>query len=175
MEISPLIGGTVGAVRSAALRIAAAAEQFDAGGALVDDSCVTKRQALAGVTRLQWPRLNLQASPQRSVRTIASGTKSIEGNVMSNTERRLRGDSDTLLRKLDELKDLEQEKRQVLISSDRFHQLADDIEGKSREVFEVAADERYTGNRIPETQDVSTEDVTPTPTREPSTRRSINP
>lgn len=94
---------------------------------------------------------------------------------MSNAERRLRGDSDALLRKLDELKDLEQEKRHVLISSDRFHQLADDIEGKSREVFEVAADQRYTGNRIPETQDISVEDVTPSKAGPTSTRRAVYP
>jgi hypothetical protein len=66
--------------------------------------------------------------------------------------------SDALLDAVDDLKGLEREKRRVHISTPDFHQLAEEIEAKSRDVFRLAADERRLADRT-ETSDVSIDDV----------------
>jgi hypothetical protein len=70
---------------------------------------------------------------------------------MTDEQRHLRDDSDSLLTALDQMKQMEQDKRDMEISSDEFHELADAIEDQSREVFRIAADERVVGERSPKT------------------------
>ena len=76
-------------------------------------------------------------------------------------ERRLRHDSDALLDEIEALRAMEREKRTYQISTPEFHDLADAITEKSREIFAIAADERATGNRIDERQAETTDDVEP--------------
>ena len=76
---------------------------------------------------------------------------------------RLRQDSDLLLGELDDVKELEQEKRQYRIGTPRFRELATRIERKSREIFVRAADERVTGDLVPGPKAIAIEDVEPTP------------
>lgn len=59
----------------------------------------------------------------------------------------LREDSDRLLRALDELRDLERQKRVQEVSSPSFHDLAREIEEKAREVFRLAEQEEEDGSR----------------------------
>jgi hypothetical protein len=60
----------------------------------------------------------------------------------------IRHDSDELLARLGELRDLEFQKRGEVMSTQPFHDLADEITEKSREVFRVAAHEELTGEAI---------------------------
>ena len=60
----------------------------------------------------------------------------------------LRDVSDRLLREMEELKALEREKRGEPISSPQFKRLARVIEIKSRDIWELAADERAFGEQI---------------------------
>lgn len=76
-------------------------------------------------------------------------------------EEQLRDVSDQLLEDLEAIKRLEQEKRQLEISSPRFLELADAIAEKSREIFALAAEQRRTGNEIGTPLGVSTEQVPP--------------
>jgi len=58
-----------------------------------------------------------------------------------------------LLTHVDEVKRLESEKREHARSSDEFHALADEVEQKAREVFQLADTERDLGDEdspIPE-------------------------
>ena len=75
--------------------------------------------------------------------------------------RRVRDDSDELIRALEDLKQLEKTKREADISTPPFHELAEAVEAQARHVFEVAAEETVDGNRAP-TTDVSTNEVRPT-------------
>jgi hypothetical protein len=63
-------------------------------------------------------------------------------------ERRvLRTDSDRLLDAVDELRALEREKRTLDVSSKPFHDLAERVEAKAREVFRLAGQESDDGDR----------------------------
>lgn len=76
-------------------------------------------------------------------------------------QRALRTHSDRLIEELEAIKALELEKRGHEISSPGFHELADAIAEKSREIFRLAAEERFVGNEVEEPQGVAVEDVDP--------------
>ncbi|MDQ6794180.1 MAG: hypothetical protein M3067_05070 [Chloroflexota bacterium] len=57
----------------------------------------------------------------------------------------LRRDSERLLKAVDELRAMEREKRRVSISSRTFHELAERVEQKAREVFRLAGQEESDG------------------------------
>jgi len=59
----------------------------------------------------------------------------------------LRTDSDRLLDAVEELRALEREKRQLDVSSKPFHDLAERVEAKAREVFRLAGQETDDGGR----------------------------
>lgn len=71
---------------------------------------------------------------------------------------RLSRDSDELLADLTEVRELEEQKRQEPISTERFHELAEDITGKSHEIFRKAYREEEDGNET-ETSEQSIADV----------------
>jgi hypothetical protein len=60
----------------------------------------------------------------------------------------LRDVSDQLLREMEDLKELEREKRREPISSPQFNRLARVIEIKSRDIFRLASDEHALGEQI---------------------------
>ena len=70
----------------------------------------------------------------------------------------LAGKSDELLDALNRLKDTEQRKRREPISSDRFHELANEVDAISHEVFAIARTQERVGDQIP-TSDESIDDV----------------
>jgi hypothetical protein len=61
---------------------------------------------------------------------------------------RLRRDSDQLLAAVNEIRRLEREKRTEEMSSPRFHEMADEIERRARDVFRYAADELEAGEDL---------------------------
>ncbi|MFL5727699.1 MAG: hypothetical protein ACJ765_00510 [Chloroflexota bacterium] len=65
----------------------------------------------------------------------------------SQEQRRLGQDSERLLDSLDELRSLEQEKRRERISTDRFHQLAEEVTEVASDIFRDASREEIDGNR----------------------------
>jgi hypothetical protein len=67
-------------------------------------------------------------------------------------------DSDQLLRQVDELRRIEAEKRHQPISSDRFHQLAEQVTALSRRIMTGAWQEERVGDRT-EPGDATIEDV----------------
>lgn len=69
--------------------------------------------------------------------------------------------SDRLLQELDELKALERHKRQHEISTPPFHELADAVADKSREIFATASEEQVTGDEIDVRQGLAIEEVQP--------------
>ena len=75
--------------------------------------------------------------------------------------RRVRHDSDDLLEKMNRLKDLEQRKRHLEVSTPEFHDAADEVADVSTEIFRIARDEQATGNQIDRRQGMTTEDVRP--------------
>jgi hypothetical protein len=77
-------------------------------------------------------------------------------------KRRIRDDSDELVRALDDLKATERAKREQDISTPRFHALADDVADKAHRVFEIAKAEKVDGERA-RTTDISTNEVPPSP------------
>ena len=66
--------------------------------------------------------------------------------------------SDELLDAVQRLKDTEQRKRQAPISSDAFHELANEVDAISHEVFSIARDQRDIGNET-EHSDTTIDDV----------------
>jgi transposase len=56
-------------------------------------------------------------------------------------KRELRGDSERLLKAIDELRDLEEQKRREPMSSAPFRELAEQVEAKAREVYRLADEE----------------------------------
>jgi hypothetical protein len=82
---------------------------------------------------------------------------------MTDRERQrvVRDDSDALLGKMHELKDLESRKRHLEISTPAFHDAADAVTDASREIFSIAHHEQVAGSRIDERQGIATEDVEP--------------
>jgi hypothetical protein len=96
----------------------------------------------------------------------AMGLEQERDLVAQRDDTRLRRDSDALLEGIDEMRSMESEKRQHPISTDEFHELADAITDKSREIFAIAAEERVIGNRTEREPDRTTEDIDPGPDRE---------
>jgi hypothetical protein len=80
----------------------------------------------------------------------ARGAREMLVTDNADDERRhaVRHDSDELLDRLGELRDLEVEKRGKVFSTKPFHDLADEITEKSREVFRIAAHEELAGEAI---------------------------
>jgi hypothetical protein len=70
----------------------------------------------------------------------------------------LRTDSDALLRAIDEVRALEDEKRRVQMSSPEFHQRANEIERLARSVFGLAQRERRDGEGFDRPQPTSIDD-----------------
>ena len=68
---------------------------------------------------------------------------------MSEEKRALTGRSNKLLDALRRLKDTEQRKRRVPISTSAFHELANDVNATSREIFRIAREQDDLGERIP--------------------------
>ncbi len=69
---------------------------------------------------------------------------------------RLSERSDEILQAVDDLRQMEAQKRSEPISTPEFHRLAEDITRKSRDVFRIALDEEQLGDesaRGPETID----------------------
>ena len=73
----------------------------------------------------------------------------------------MRDDSDALLQELEDVTQLELEKRHYRIGTGRFRELAARIERKSREIFVRAADERATGDLVTAPKAIAIEDVDP--------------
>jgi hypothetical protein len=71
---------------------------------------------------------------------------------------RLRRDSDELLTAVDDIRRLEREKRAQDMSSPPFHEMAEQIEQRSRDVFRYAADEREAGEDLSRRQGKSIDD-----------------
>ena len=79
----------------------------------------------------------------------------------------LSDDSKELLNAIDDLHALETSKRAELISTPPFHDLADEIQRKSRSVFSMATDEAELADSV-ETTDVSMNDIGGSHTDDPS-------
>ncbi len=77
---------------------------------------------------------------------------------MSEPKRELAGRSDKLLDALRHLKETEERKRKVPISTPAFHELANDVNATSREIFRIARDQDDLGDAIPTGSD-TIEDV----------------
>ena len=73
----------------------------------------------------------------------------------------LRDHSDRLIEEIEAIKALEVEKRGHEISTPEFHQLAEAIVEKSRDIFRLAAEENFVGDEIDEPQGVSIDEVRP--------------
>ena len=67
----------------------------------------------------------------------------------ADPKRELSGESARILEAIDELHDMEVEKRQRPISTPEFHRLAEAITDKSRDVFRIAIDQEEAGNESP--------------------------
>jgi hypothetical protein len=77
---------------------------------------------------------------------------------MTQEQRQIRSDSDDLLDAVTALKETEQRKRKEVISSEPFHDLAEEVEERATEVWAVAAREKDDGEAAPRTG-AATEDV----------------
>lgn len=67
-------------------------------------------------------------------------------------------DSNELIERLGELKELEVTKRGTTMSTPAFHRLAEEITERSREIFRLADHEERTGDELSETQESSIDD-----------------
>ena len=79
----------------------------------------------------------------------------------SRKKGQLRNVSDRLLGEMEELKELEREKRGEPISSLQFNRLARVIEIKSRDIGQLAAEERALGEQIEEGESDAVDDIKP--------------
>jgi len=84
-------------------------------------------------------------------------------------ERQISDDSDTLMRSLAELKNLEAKKRAEEISTQRFHEMAEQVEEQARKVFEVASVASIHGEQTGEPAGHTIEDIPPTTDSNPRT------
>jgi hypothetical protein len=64
-------------------------------------------------------------------------------------KRELSGESARILEAIDDLREMEIEKRKRPISTPEFHRLAEAITRKSREVFRIAVHQERTGDEAP--------------------------
>jgi hypothetical protein len=82
----------------------------------------------------------------------------------SNNQQRLRArlsnESKKLLETIDEMHELEEQKRQEDISTPRFHELADTIKAKARNVFQITTVQEHMGDAI-ETTDQTLNEADP--------------
>jgi hypothetical protein len=78
--------------------------------------------------------------------TVRPGTSAEEEHVTDDHDELAR-DSDSLLGKVADLRRLEIEKRRQPVSSPRFHQLAEAVTAKAREIMYGAEAEERDGNR----------------------------
>jgi hypothetical protein len=76
----------------------------------------------------------------------------------SRLRARLSDESRILLERIDELHELEKEKRTKPISTAAFHDLADTIKAKARDIFRITTVQERVGDRI-ETGTVTLNDV----------------
>jgi hypothetical protein len=65
--------------------------------------------------------------------------------MSDTTKHKLTTRSDQLLTELAHMKDTEARKRQEMISSPPFHELADEVTASSRRIFAIAADQDRLG------------------------------
>jgi hypothetical protein len=72
---------------------------------------------------------------------------------MTDKKQALAGRSDKLLGALRHLKETEQRKREVPISTPTFHELANDVNATSREIFRLAREQDEIGEEIPTGKD----------------------
>jgi hypothetical protein len=77
---------------------------------------------------------------------------------MTDQKRELARRSDHMLQAIDEIRQLEVEKREQTISTPPFHRLAEAVTQKSREIFQMAYRQEAVGDRT-ETTDESIEQV----------------
>jgi hypothetical protein len=77
---------------------------------------------------------------------------------MTERKRELAGQSNKLLDALRHLKAVEKRKRDVPISTPTFHELANDVNATSREIFRIARNQDRIGDELP-TGSESIEDV----------------
>jgi hypothetical protein len=94
-----------------------------------------------------------QTDPQSSRRTSAAASDASrpaapEASRDEELKADLQDDSDKLLRAVDEIRQLESEKRHLVMSTPEFHQTANRIERKAREVFGVAKAQREVGEAL---------------------------
>jgi hypothetical protein len=68
---------------------------------------------------------------------------------MSEEKRELAGQSNKLLDALRHLKAVEERKREVPISTPSFHELANDVNATSREIFRIARTQDRLGDEAP--------------------------
>ncbi len=80
-------------------------------------------------------------------------------NEDGSAEQHLAADSDGLLSELRGLREQEERKRRTTISSPEFHELADDVERRARQIWRTAADERATGNEARPASPTTTDEV----------------
>jgi hypothetical protein len=66
--------------------------------------------------------------------------------------------SDKLIREADAVRNLEREKRQTPISTPEYHDLADQVEARSRRVFSIAAEQESVGDSV-DTSDETIDDI----------------
>jgi hypothetical protein len=77
---------------------------------------------------------------------------------VADEHHQVRADSDHLLRALDQLKQLESEKRAEDSSTPRFQELADRVEQQARMVMEIAGQQEHDGNGLERT-DMAVDEV----------------
>jgi hypothetical protein len=77
---------------------------------------------------------------------------------VADEDQQVRAGSDDLLRALDELKELESQKRAADSSTPRFHELADRVEHQARMVMEIAGQREPDGHG-PEGTDMAVDEV----------------
>lgn len=82
-------------------------------------------------------------------------------DVAGDDERtgRLRSISDSMMQSMGRLRAMEAEKRTLAMGSERFDELAREIERESRVIFDLAAEQRAIGESIPDQEQRATIDV----------------
>ena len=121
----------------------------------------------AGTASRAWPAVTTAsqrkalAIPSEAIETwlvTAFDSVHVEGRTtptteniadMSEQKRELAGQSNKLLDALRHLKKTEERKREVPISTPAFHELANDVNATSREIFRIARDQDELGDAIP--------------------------
>ena len=100
-----------------------------------------------------------QQPTRRANTTRTDGSKPATPDESRDEELKaeIQDDSDKLLRAVDEIRQLESEKRHLIMSTPEFHQTANRIERKAREVFGVAKAQREVGEAL-RTQSESIDD-----------------